>query len=171
MKRHVVLIGLPGAGKTVVGRLVAEQLNAEFVDPDAAIARREGKPISMIFAELGESAFRRMEKQEVETALDGAPVVIAPGGGWAAEPGNLEQARGRCWLVYLKTRPETAAGRVPPDGSRPLLSGTDPVSAMRQLLRTREAVYRQAEAQVETDRKTPEQVASEVVRLARTAVE
>jgi shikimate kinase len=167
----VVLIGLPGSGKTVVGRLVADQLQADFVDPDALIVRREGKPIAMIFAELGESVFRRMEKQEVETALGGPPAVIAPGGGWAAEPGNLEQARGRCWLVYLKTRPETAAARVPPDGSRPLLSGADPVAIMRQLLKTREPAYRTAEAHVETDRKSPEQVAAEIARLARTGAE
>ena len=84
MKRHVILIGLPGSGKTTVGRLVAEQLQATFVDVDALLVRKEGKPVTMIFAEKGEAAFRELERKEVETALAAPPAVIAPGGGWAA---------------------------------------------------------------------------------------
>ncbi len=79
MKRHIVLIGLPGAGKHTVGRLVAEQLHAGFVDIDGILARREGKPITMIFAEKGEGAFRDMERKEMETALANEPAVLAPG--------------------------------------------------------------------------------------------
>ena len=168
MKRHIVLIGLPGSGKSTVGPLVAAQLGATFVDIDAVIARREGRPIAMIFAEKGESAFREMEKKEMEVTLSSEPTVIAPGGGWAAQAGSLDGVRGRSWLVYLKTRAETAAQRAGPEGTRPVLSGEDPVARMRDLLKDREASYKQAEAQVETDRKTPAQVAAEVVRLAQT---
>ena len=84
MKKHIVLIGLPGSGKTTVGRIVAEALHAGFVDVDAILARREGEPISMIFAEKGEAAFRELERKEMETALGNEAAVIAPGGGWAA---------------------------------------------------------------------------------------
>ncbi len=168
MKRHIVFVGLPGSGKSVVGQLVAERLHAEFVDIDGVVTRKEGKPIAMIFAEHGEAAFRAMEAREVETALEHDPAVIAPGGGWAAQPGNLDRVRARCWLVYLRTRPETAAQRTPPDGSRPLLAGGDPMARMRDLLREREPAYRQADAQVDTDRATVQSVAAEVVRLAQT---
>ena len=69
MKRHVVLIGLPGAGKTTVGQLVAERLQAGFVDVDTVLVRREGRPVTMIFAEKGEGAFRELERKEMESAL------------------------------------------------------------------------------------------------------
>src|SRR5207244_6787112 len=77
VKRHIVLIGLPGSGKSAVGRLAAEQLHAGFVDIDAIVERREGRPITLIFAEEGEAAFREMERKEMETALASEPAVIA----------------------------------------------------------------------------------------------
>ena len=169
MKRHIVLVGLPGAGKTTIGQLVAEQLQAAFVDIDAILTRKEGKPITMIFAEKGEAAFRDLERAEMTTALASAtPTVIAPGGGWASQPGAIEAAQPTGWLVYLKTRPESAGARAAPQGNRPLLSGDDPVVQMRDLLKEREPFYKRAEATVETDKKTPAQVTAEVVRLART---
>jgi shikimate kinase len=115
--RHIVLIGLPGAGKSTIGRLVAETLQAPFVDIDAIITRKEGRPIEMLFAERGEAVFRQLEAQEMDHALTGDPAVIAPGGGWAAQPGALATARDRALVIYLKTRPDTAttraAGREP----------------------------------------------------------
>ena len=78
---------------------MAERLNAPFVDVDAVIVRKEGKPITMIFAEQGEPAFRSIEKREVEAALTGDAAIIAPGGGWAAQPGALETVRGRGFVV------------------------------------------------------------------------
>ena len=169
MKRHVVLIGLPGAGKTTVGRIVAERLHAGFVDIDTILIRKEGKPIAMIFAEKGEPVFREMERKEVDTALGNAPAVIAPGGGWAAQPGTLDAAKSRGYFVYLKARADVAAGRAEVSGTRPVLMGDDPVVEMRELFKTREPYYAQADATVQTEAKTPEQLAAEIVRLAQTS--
>ena len=169
MKRHIVLVGLPGSGKTTVGQLVATRLACTFVDVDAVLARREAKPIALIFAEKGEPAFREMERKEAESALGTPPTVIAPGAGWAAQPGAIAAAKPRAFVVYLRTRPETAAQRAAPEGTRPLLMGEDPVARMRQLLKEREPFYQQAHSQVDTDRQGADQVAIEVVRLAQTS--
>jgi len=167
VKKHIVLIGLPGAGKSTVGRMVAERLHAGFVDIDTILIRKEGKPISMIFAEKGEPVFRDMERKEVDAALANQPAVIAPGGGWAAQPGALENAKPRAYIVYLKARAEVAAGRAEPSGTRPVLMGDDPVARMRELFTARDPYYAKADATVQTEAKPAEKVADEVVRLAQ----
>ena len=169
MKKHIVLIGLPGAGKSTVGRLVAERLHAGFVDIDTILIRKEGKPITMIFAEKGEPVFREMERKEVEAALANEPAVIAPGGGWAAQPGALDHAKPRGYFVYLKARAEVAAGRAEPSGTRPVLMGDDPLARMRELFTARDPYYAKADATVQTEAKPAEKVADEVVRLAQTS--
>jgi shikimate kinase len=169
VKRHIVLIGLPGAGKSTVGRMVAERLHAGFVDIDAILNRKEGKPITMIFAEKGEPAFREMERREVDAALEHEPAVVVPGGGWAAQPGALDAARSRAYLIYLKARAEVAAARAVPAGTRPVLMGGDPVEQMRELFTTRDPFYAKADATVLTEAKTVEKVADEVLRLAQTS--
>src|SRR5690606_25063213 len=109
MPRHVVLVGLPGAGKSTAGRLAAERLGAPFLDPDSLIVRRMQMPVARIFAEFGEARFRELEREAVEEALAGPPAVLVPGGGWAAQPGSLDAARGRALVIYLEVKPATAA--------------------------------------------------------------
>ena len=169
MKRHIVLIGLPGAGKSTVGKMVADRLHTAFVDIDSILNRKEGKPISMSFAEKGEPAFREMERKEVEAALSHEPAVLAPGGGWAAQPGALDSAKPRGYIVYLKARAEVAAGRAEPSGTRPVLMGDDPLARMRELYTTRDPFYAKADATVLTEAKSAETVAAEVVKLAQTS--
>lgn len=166
MKKHVVLIGLPGSGKSTVARLVARELDAALVDVDARIVLEQRKSVSAIFAEDGEAAFRRFERDAVRRALDGPPAVIDAGGGWAAQPGAIETAGNRALLVYLETTPAVAAERVSREGGRPLLEG-DVAARMEALLGSREAAYADAHARLNTDRRRPEEVAADVVRLAR----
>lgn len=160
------MIGLPGAGKSTVARLVARELAAPLVDIDARIVERTGKSVSAIFADEGEPAFRTLEREEMGRALAAEPAVVDPGGGWVAQPGALENAGNRALLIYLETDPGVAARRVAAEGGRPLLTG-DVTERMVALLEARERAYSQAQAHVRTDLRTADEVAFEVVRLAR----
>jgi shikimate kinase len=168
MKRHVLLVGLPGAGKSTVGQLVAEGLAAPVLDIDSILVRQMGMPIAQIFGMVGEQRFRSMERDAVATAQAREPAVIVPGGGWAAQPGQLEAAKRACLTIYLKCS-ATAAARRSQDGEvRPLLVGADPVERTRLLRQAREPFYKLADYEVSAEMKAASAVAQEVIRLART---
>lgn len=161
-----MLIGLPGAGKSTVGRIVSDTLNAPFEDVDVEIERREHEKIGVIFALRGEETFRRLERDEMSRVLDEPPGVIAAGGGWAAEPGNLETARERALIIHLATDPDHAADRIAGTAVRPLLAG-NPKERLRVLADARGESYAKADVAVETTGRTPDDIAADVVRLAR----
>ena len=167
MKRHLILVGLPGAGKSTVGQLVAANLRVPLQDIDTTIAERLGVSIADIFATRGETEFRRLEQSETTSALAGEPAVIVPGGGWAAQPGNLESVADRAATVYLATSVETAVNRLSGGETRPLLLASDPATQLSELFATRKSCYERCDHHVSTDGKTVEEVVSEVTELAR----
>jgi len=167
MPRHIVLVGLPGSGKSTVGRLVAGGLPAPLIDIDGLLVREMGMPVSQIFGMVGEAKFREMERDAVNAAQGGAPGVIVPGGGWAAQPGQLEAAMTLSLVVYLKCLPGTAAKRSEQGEVRPLLAGVDPAQRMRALLEEREPFYLLAHHTVQADRSEPEAIAAEIMGLVR----
>ena len=168
MRRHVLLVGLPGVGKSTVGRLVAEALGAPLLDIDQILVRQMGMPVAQVFGMVGEPRFRAMERDAVATARAREPAVIVPGGGWAAQPGEVNAAKPNSLIIYLKCTPGTAARRSESGEVRPLVAGTDPVEKVRSLLQAREPYYKLAEHEVSTDTKDYKVVSEEVVRLART---
>jgi shikimate kinase len=167
MPRHLVLVGLPGCGKSAVGRQVAEGLGAPLFDIDSLLVREMGMPVEQIFGMVGEQRFREMEQKAVLAAVAAEePAVIVPGGGWAAQPGHMHGAREFALLVYLRCLPRTAAKRAEEGEARPLLVGPDPVERMRKLLESREPFYKLADFEVAADGRM-EEVSAGVADLAR----
>lgn len=139
-RRHVLLIGLPGAGKTSVGRRLAKDLQRPFADVDEQLELQVGRCIPQIFAEDGEAAFRRWES-EVFADLMGRPhpLVVAAGGGTVMREVNQAVARKHGFVVWLRASPEFLASRTDPT-HRPLLA-EDPEAAFDRLVGERSAVY------------------------------
>ena len=162
---RVVLVGLPGAGKTTVGRLLAKELGWDFVDVDAEVEREQGLDIPAIFREQGEAGFRVHEARAVRMALERRRLVVAPGGGWAAQPGAIEAVPAGTLLLWLQVDARQAATRLQLDRvQRPLLAQGDMVSRLEQLDGERTAAYARADVVVRTDDTTPEAVAREIAR-------
>jgi len=154
-RRKVVVLGFMGCGKSKVGRLLARELGLGFVDTDTLVEERAGRPVSTIFADEGESAFRDMETDAIATALEGSVGVIALGGGAATLERNWGLLRRADALtVYLKASPQVVLARVGSARDRPLLAGLDAEARLRkitEMLEAREPHYLQAELVVETD--------------------
>jgi len=149
---HLILVGLPGVGKSTVGAAVAECLGRPFLDFDAEIERRAGKSVAEIFAERGEAAFRELERALTEEVRTAPSMVLAPGGGWVAVEGNVALLRPPGRIIFLDARPETVLRRLGEERfRRPLLSGADPLGALRQLLADREPAYRSADHVIDAE--------------------
>ena len=166
-RRIIALIGLRGAGKTTVGKNVAERLERPFVELDALIEEEAGLGLSEIFALHGESYYRRLERDVLArfvAAERGA--VLATGGSLATERSTFELLKGSAVTVWLKAKPEQHLERVALQGDRrPMAGRTDPLAELRTLLKDREPLYREAEIIVDTSALTPDGVTEEILRM------
>lgn len=159
-RERVALMGLSGSGKSIVGRLLAARLGWELVDTDAWIVAQTGRQVHEIFAQDGEPAFRAWERQAVAAACEALRRVIALGGGAPLDPQSFDLLRHTCALVWLRAAPETLAERLrTAEGEvRPLLAG-DALGRLRALLAQRAPVYGLADLVVDTQGRSPEQIA------------
>lgn len=163
-KPHIVLVGLPGAGKSTVGSMVATKLGKTFLDFDLEIERREGMPISQIFGERGEGGFRELERKLTEELQPLGNMVLAPGGGWIANPAVVALIRPPAAMVYLRVRPETALKRLAAEAAaRPLLNRPDPMAELTKLFEERKNAYQSADLEIGTELLTPEQVTQQII--------
>lgn len=168
-KPHLILVGLPGSGKSAVGEALGAHLNRSFLDFDREIERRESASTSEIFAIRGEHYFRQ---QEIELTLElrqCGNMVVAPGGGWVTNKGVVEIVRPPAKLIYLKVRPETALARLGAQrAARPLLSRPDPLGELRRLLVQRESLYAQADHVVSAEAIDVKRLVQKLAELAST---
>ncbi|HVB30561.1 MAG TPA: shikimate kinase [Gemmatimonadaceae bacterium] len=165
---HLILVGLPGSGKSVVGMRAAEIAERTFLDFDAEIERREGRPIAQIFGESGEHHFRAKERILTEELREMGGMILAPGGGWIVNPDVVSLLRPPSIMVYLKVRPETALKRMGKRQElRPLLMRADPAQEMRRLFEARRLLYEGADQVIDSEHLTLQEVTEKVVALAK----
>jgi shikimate kinase len=148
--RSIVLIGLMGAGKTAVGRRLANKLELPFIDADTEIEVAAGASINEIFAEHGEAYFRQGERKVIARLLQSGPQVLATGGGAYMNPETRAAIKARGTSVWLKADVKVLLKRVGRRGTRPLLAGGDPEKVMKKLMQERYPVYAEADVTVES---------------------
>lgn len=165
---HLILVGLPGCGKSTVGRAVAERLGRGFLDFDVEIERRQGKTIAEIFGEKGEGHFRELERLLTEELRLMGNMILAPGGGWVVDPEVVRLLRPPGRLVYLRVKPETALKRLGSERTtRPLLMRPDPLGEIKRLLDARRKAYESADHVIEAELLGVEEVIKRVASLAQ----
>jgi shikimate kinase len=163
---HLVLVGLPGSGKSTVGTLLADRLGRGFLDFDVEITRREGMTVPEIFGLRGESHFRQLEHTLTDECRALAGLVLAPGGGWVSDPDNVALLRPPARLVYLKASPATAVMRMGAAAAgRPLLNRPDPKGELERLLAARSAVYDAADLVVNVDHLDAQRVTEKLLAM------
>ena len=164
LPENIFLVGLMGAGKSTVGRILARRLGKRFVDTDHEIEKRNGVTIPVIFEIEGEEGFRRREQEVLADLAQEIDLVLSTGGGIVLKPENREVLRNHGFVVYLNARPELLAERTKHDRTRPLLNVEDPLTRLRELYAVRDPLYREvAHAVVETGRGAPQQVVQAIL--------
>ena len=162
--RSIVLVGLMGAGKSTVGRRLAQKLGLEFTDADAEIERAAGKTVPDIFRDHGEAYFREGERKVIARLLDSGSQVLATGGGAFMNEETRHNIARRGISVWLRADMNLLMKRVRRRDNRPLLKAEDPEEIMRQLIAQRYPVYGHADVTVESRDVPHNSIVSDVIR-------
>lgn len=165
--KNIVLLGFMGTGKTSVGKSLAKRLDMTFVDMDDVIVQREGKSVSDIFAQDGESHFRQLERNLVQELSAESGKVIAPGGGIVLNPDNISDFESSGLVICLTATPETILDRVKDDKHRPLLEEGDKLEKIKSILDKRIDLYNAISRQLPTDGLSVDDVVDNVIELYR----
>ena len=164
--RSIVLVGMPGSGKSAVGRRLAARLQLPFVDADEEIERAAGKPIMDIFKDHGEAHFREGERKVIARLLTSGPQVLATGGGAFMVAETRDNVRRRGVSVWIKAELQLLLRRVLKRNTRPLLQ-VDPEGVMRSLMATRYPVYATADVTVESRDLPHEAIVTEIIEALK----
>ena len=154
-----------GAGKTTIGKYLAQHLKLQFADTDTEIEKRTGADIPWIFDVEGEKGFRDREQQVVAEMTNWDDLVLATGGGVVLRPENRRALAGRGFVVYLHATVDEQARRTRKDRRRPLLQTDDPAETLRELMEERDPLYREiADHIINTDECSPRTVAQRLIK-------
>jgi len=164
---HVVLVGLPGAGKSTVGRALAKQLHRPFLDFDSEIEKRTGIPVAKLFVQRGEVEFRKLEVEITKELVSVPPMVLSPGGGWITNVGAADLLRPPARLVHLRITPAEALRRLARSRIvRPLLAGPHPLATIERLWTSRASLYGQSDLEIDVELNDSQRVIDLIVALA-----
>jgi shikimate kinase len=160
---HVILVGMMGAGKTTVGRIISHVTGRNFIDIDQLIEKQTGMSIFEIITEHGEDYFRKIEKDVILSLSPKFPFVISTGGGAVMDNDVFNFFKSIGKIVYLKTSPDVLYKRTANVEVRPLLKEGNRLSILRDLLKKRESRYHEADVVIETDNSTPNEIAEKII--------
>lgn len=153
---NLILVGPMGAGKSSIGKRLAERFGLRFVDVDQVIVERTGATIPVLFEHVGEAGFRQRERELLAEILQGEGQLVSTGGGAVIDPGNRRLIRERGFVVWLRVSVDSQLKRVGRDRNRPLLQTEDREQVLRELSAAREPLYREvADLSLDTDGLSP----------------
>ena len=165
--RTIALVGLMGAGKTSIGKRLAQEFKLPFVDADAEIEAAAGQTIEEIFERHGEAFFRDGERRVIARLLEGPPHVLATGGGAFMDPGTRALLKSRAITVWIRADIELLLSRVSRRNNRPLLKGGDKRAILEKLMAERYPVYAEAAITIDSVDGPPEEMVGRIVALLR----
>jgi shikimate kinase len=160
---NIFLVGPMGSGKTTIGRQLAKHLNREFYDSDQEIEQRTGASIALIFEIEGETGFRRREQTLIDELTQLKDIVLATGGGAILNEANRRYLKQRGFVVYLRAPVARLFARIYRDRNRPLLQADNPRRKLEEIVKGREALYREvADLVIDTNYRTVRQIIEEI---------
>ncbi|HIS83152.1 shikimate kinase [bacterium] len=163
MKKNITLIGMMGSGKTTTAKELSKILpEFKLVDIDDEIEKSSGKKISEIFLKYGEAHFRELETNKIKQFIQNDHQIISAGGGAFENPDNRRRLLENSFVFFLKASPQTIYDRIKAESHRPLLKKNFSVEKIANILSLREKNYQKANHTIETDKKTPEDIAKEI---------
>jgi shikimate kinase len=165
--KNIILTGFMGTGKTAVGKELVRLLEMRLIDADTEIEKAEKMSINEIFKQFGEQKFREIETETIKTISRNRNVIISTGGGAVLRQENMDALRENGIIICLTATPETILQRTSNSNDRPLLRVEDPFEKIKGLLDFRKPFYEKADIVVDTEGKTPLQIAEEVIEKVR----
>lgn len=165
---RIALIGLRGAGKSTLGAALARRLKAPFVQLDALVEQAAGMRLDEVFDLLGQAAFRRLERQALERAVQAHPrMVLEAGGGLVAEAATYERLLASCFTVWLRASPAEHMGRVAAQGDfRPMAGNREAMADLKRILEGRDRLYAKADAELDTSGRSARECVEALAALA-----
>lgn len=162
-KRHLILIGMMGTGKSTIGQMLAEQLQLPLLDTDQLFEAKNNMSIAAFFSEWGESTFRQKESQLLQETVQNVSSVITTGGGIVLENENCALMKSHGWVIHLSARPDVLVRRLQDDQTRPLLQGNIE-QRIGQLILERKEKYQFADKHIDTSDRMLTDIVAEIIR-------